>query len=90
MTRHWTEAPYWAAAVDELVGRREKGLQRLVIDLEQVEKIIYDGDSPAYRTMKAMLSVHEHEGSDGYRGAPRVVLALLYLLSEENRKARAL
>jgi hypothetical protein len=33
--------------------------------------------------MEAMLSVHEHEGMDGYRGAPRIVLALLQILSEQ-------
>jgi hypothetical protein len=27
--------------------------------------------------------VHEHEGMDGYRGAPRIVLALLQILSEQ-------
>jgi len=35
------------------------------------------GDSPAYRLMEAMVSVKEHEGMDNYRGAPRLVLALL-------------
>jgi hypothetical protein len=48
-----------------------------------MESIIYLCDSsPAYRLMEAMCSVKEHEGMEGYRWAPRLVLALLQLLSE--------
>jgi len=44
------------------------------------------GDSPAYRLMEAMVSVKEHEGWEGYRGAPRLVLALLERLDEISKK----
>jgi len=32
--------------------------------------------------MEAICSVQKHEGMEGYRGAPRLVLALLQLLGE--------
>jgi hypothetical protein len=32
--------------------------------------------------MEAMVSVKEHEGWEGYRGAPRLILALLERLDE--------
>ncbi|MGE1612272.1 hypothetical protein V9K81_10355 [Pseudomonas monteilii] len=82
-TRHWSEAPYWTEAADRFDELREGGRRQLVIDIDAIETTLYDGDGPAYRALEAMLSVHEHEGMDGYRGAPRVVLALLQILSEQ-------
>jgi len=82
MSRHWSEDPYWTEASDRYYELREKGGKQLVIDLDAISEVIYDGDGPAYRAMEAMLSVHEHEAQDGYRGAPRVVMALLQILSE--------
>lgn len=82
MTKHWSEDPYWTEAVDRYNTQRERGAQQLVIDLDAIQGVLYDGDGPAYRALEAMVSVHEHEGMDGYRGAPRIVLALLQILSE--------
>lgn len=83
MTIHWAEEPYWTEAVERFDANRERGVQQLVIDLDAIQGVLYDGDGPAYRALEAMLSVHEHEGMDGYRGAPRIVLALLQILSEQ-------
>lgn len=82
-TRHWSEDPYWTAAVERFYQLREQGAQQLIIDLDAIEATLYEGNGPAYRALEAMLSVHEHEGMDGFRGAPRVVLALLQILSEQ-------
>lgn len=83
MTRHWSEDPYWIEASERFYALRDKGAKQLVIDLDAIDEKLYDGTGPAYRTLEAMLSVHEHEGMDGYRGAPRIVLALLQILSEQ-------
>jgi hypothetical protein len=79
---HWADDPYWTEALDRYVRGRGRRL-KITIDIERMESVIYRGDiSPAYRLMDAMCSVKEHERMDGYRGAPRLVLALLQLLSE--------
>lgn len=83
MTKNWSEDSYWTEAAERYHERREGGARQLVLDLEAIERGLYDGDGPAYRAMEAMLSVHEYEGMDGYRGAPRIVLALLQILSEQ-------
>lgn len=88
MTRHWSEDPYWTEAADRFYNLREKGAKQLVIDLDSLDKNLYDGDSPAYRALEAMLSVHEYEGMDAYRGAPRIVLALLQILSEQGHDSK--
>lgn len=84
-SRHWAEDPYWAGAADRFYKHREEGAKQLVIDLDAIDETLYDGDSPAYRLLEAMLSVHQHEGMDGFRGAPRLVLALLQILSEQGQ-----
>jgi hypothetical protein len=68
-TRHGADDPYW---VEASVRRR-----RITLDLDAIEGTLFGGDSPAYRLMEAMIPVKEHEGMDNYRGAPRLVLALL-------------
>lgn len=83
MTRHWAGDPYWTEAAERFCELREQGKKQLVIDLDAIEESLFDGDGPAYRALEAMLSVNEHEGMDGCRGAPRVVLALLQILSEQ-------
>jgi hypothetical protein len=88
MTRHWSEDPYWTEAADRFYEAREEGMKQLVIDLDAISETLYDGDGPAYRALEAMLSVHEHEGWDGCRGAPRIVLALLQILSEQGRNSK--
>jgi hypothetical protein len=85
MSKYWAEDEYWTEAADRYCEQRENGVRHLVIDLDAVEGILFDGDGPAYRVLEAMLSVHENEGMDGFRGAPRIVLALLQVLSEQGR-----
>lgn len=86
MPKYWAEDEYWTKAADRYCEQREKGVRHLAIDLDAVEDILYDGDGPAYRMLEAMLSVNENESTDGYRGVPRIVLALLQVLSEQGRK----
>lgn len=80
-TRHWSENPYWTDALRDYRSLRDRGEKSIEIDLEKLEQFIFNGESPAYQLMQAMRSVEEHESWDGYRGAPRLVLALLVLLS---------
>ena len=80
----WTEDPYWQRGtelLEELRGKEEK----IVIDLSDLEKYVYDGDGPAYKLMEAMAGIRDTEGDSGFRGAPRVLLALLANLNS-NRK----
>jgi hypothetical protein len=85
MNRHWAEDTYWTEALARYQAFREAGGKQLVIDLEAVHETIFKADSPAYRAIDAMISVQEHEGWDGMRGAPRIVLAILQILSEQSR-----
>lgn len=89
MTRHWSEDSYWTDAIARYHALRERGLKKLEIDLDSIDQSLFDSDGPAYRTLDAMVSVHEHEGMDGCRGAPRIVLALLQILSESDQKSRS-
>ncbi len=80
----WTQDPYWQRGtelLEELRGKEEK----IVIDLSDLEKYVYDGDGPAYKLMEAMAGIRDTEGDSGFRGAPRVLLALLANLNS-NRK----
>ena len=80
----WTQDPYWQRGtelLEELRGKEEK----IVIDLSDLEKSVYDGDGPAYKLMEAMAGIRDTEGDSGFRGAPRVLLALLANLNS-NRK----
>lgn len=86
--RHWAEETYWTEALNRYCAARDSGETQLVIDIAAIEQTLFDGDSPAYRALEAMLSIHEHEGCDGFRGAPRVVLALLQILSEQSRSVQ--
>jgi hypothetical protein len=79
-SRHWSEDPFWTEALDEYRRLRESGQTRIELNLEAVEECIFRGDGPAYRLMEGMCSVQEHEGMEGCRGAPRLVLALLACL----------
>lgn len=62
---------------------RKSGHSHLTIDLEAIESCLFDGGGPAYKLMDAMCSVKEHEGSEDYRGAPRLALALLAILHDQ-------
>ena len=72
----WTQDPYWQSGTERLEDLREKE-EKIVIDLSILEKCIYDGDGPAYKLMEAMAGIRDTEGDSGFRGAPRVLLALL-------------
>lgn len=80
--RHWSEDRYWTEALERLYRLREKGVTKLTIDLAAIDSVIFDGDGPAYRLMEAMRSVWEQEGMEGFRGAPRVLLATPIRLEE--------
>ena len=81
-TRHWSEDPYWTDALEAYFVRRDGADSRISIDLKAVTEAAFSGDSPAYKLLDAMRSVWEREGWDGYRGTPRVMLALLMRLAE--------
>lgn len=85
MTQHWSEDDFWVGALSRYAAAREAGMNQVTIDVDRLEDVVYDGDGPAYRLLEAMLSVQEHEGWDGCRGAPRVLLALLQVLGEMSR-----
>ena len=72
----WTQDPYWQIGTELLEELREKE-EKIVIDLSDLEKYVYDGDGPAYKLMEAMAEIRDTEGDSGFRGAPRVLLALL-------------
>lgn len=82
---HWSDDQYWTDALDAWVRRRDKGLRFVTIDMHAVERVIFNGDGPAYKLMEAMCSVEREEGWEGwegYKGAPRVLLAALMRLAE--------
>lgn len=81
--RHWSDDPYWNEALDRYAAKRQRR-RKIVINLEAVEETIFSGDGPAYRLMEVMneLKADEDEALSGYRGAPRLVQALLQILSE--------
>src|SRR5947209_3878936 len=72
--------PFWTEALDRYLKLRQSGTRELTVDLDRLENLIFDGDGPAYKAMDAMVSVREHEGYEGFRGAPRIVCALLELV----------
>lgn len=85
--KHWSRNSYWTDALEEYYKLRKSGHRELILDLEAIESIIFNGDSPAYKAMEAMVSVWQQEGYDGHRGAPRVLLALLVRLDEISKNA---
>lgn len=78
----WGEDPYWSEALDKVDVMRQAGSDVITIDLSKIDAIMFDSDGPAYRLLTAMKSVLEHESYDGYRGAPRLVYALLMRLQQ--------
>ncbi len=80
---HWSEDAFWTDALNRYQSLRGHGQISININLELLEENIFSGDSPAYKMVEAMCSVREHDGWDGYRGAPRLILALLTLLNEK-------
>jgi hypothetical protein len=86
--KHWSEDRYWTDALEEYRQLRESGQREVTLDLEAMESVIFDGDGPAYKAMEAMVSVWQKEGYEGYRGAPRVMFALLMRLNEISNNAK--
>lgn len=82
---HWSHDPYWTGALDEYISLRDSGVGSLTIDLVALQECVYRGDGPAYRLLDAMRSVWELEDQDGYRGAPRLLLATLMNLAHLER-----
>jgi hypothetical protein len=89
---HWSNDPYWTEALDKFFKLRDKkGKTSFELDLAAISEGAYDENSPAYKLMDAMASVKEQEGMEGFRGAPRIMLALLVRLEEiskANKKRR--
>lgn len=80
----WTEAPYWIEALEQLY-KIPPSNRTISINLQQLEETLYDDDGPAYQLLQAYASIlnNEQERNHGYRGAPRVLLALLAKLSSQ-------
>ena len=87
---YWANDPYWTEALDKYCELKDKGKRQIVIDLEKLTQVVYDGDGPAYKLLDAMASVNALEGEDGHKGASRVLLAMLVRLEElsEAKKKR--
>ncbi len=83
---NWARDPVWRDALEAYGRLRENGRTEISINLELLHQTIYEGDGPAYGLMHAMASELASGGLDGYRGAPRLVLALLQILSELPKK----
>ena len=81
-TRHWSEDAYWSEALEQLHRLQEDGQTQIILDLPAILAVAFRGDGPAYKLMEAMVSVQEQEGMEGFKGAPRVMLALLVRLEE--------
>lgn len=78
----WGGQRYWVESLESISKALEDGGRTVTIDLKKIEHCLFEGDSPAYKLLDAMKSVIEHEGYDGYKGAPRLVMALLWRLQE--------
>ncbi|MCL4203570.1 MAG: restriction endonuclease [Pirellulaceae bacterium] len=79
---HWSKDKYWTDALEVLYQLREAGQTRLTLDLTAIETVAFQVDGPAYKLMDAMESVRTLEGMEGYKGAPRILLAVLMRLRE--------
>lgn len=79
---HWSEDRYWLDGQDKYQQCFESNQRFFSLDVKAIQDCIYQGDGPAYKLLEAMLSVDYHEGMEGYKGAPRIVLALLAQLAE--------
>jgi hypothetical protein len=84
-TPHWSTDRYWLDALEEYGELRSSGCSSLTLDLDAIEEMIADGNGPAHKLLQGMVSVNEHEGMDGFRGAPRLVLGLLAKLAKTSR-----
>jgi hypothetical protein len=86
--KYWVEETYWSDALEQFNQLEQTGCKKQFnIDIKKLLEVIYDDTGPAYKLMEAMVSVHEREREDDYRGAPRVLLALLVRLEELSKKS---
>jgi hypothetical protein len=87
--KYWAEETYWSDALEKFHQLEQAGDKKhFSIDIKKLLEVAYDDTGPAYKLMEAMVSVHEREGEDGYRGAPRILLALLVRLEELSKQVR--
>lgn len=56
------------------------GKESFTIDVRAVNACAFAGDGPAYKLMNAMASVIRDGGCEGFKWAPRLMLALLPIL----------
>ena len=79
---YWADDTYWTDALTKNFELRDNGQKQIVLDRIKLSDLAFESDGPAYKLMEAMVSVWEREGMDGFRGAPRVLLAMLVRLEE--------
>ncbi|BEU85286.1 hypothetical protein DAECLI1_35950 [Escherichia coli] len=84
----WGRQPYWTDALHEISQVMQDGGRLVTIDVKRIGDQLFDVNGPAYRLLDAMSSVSEHEGYEGYKGAPRLVLALLWKLQEISEQSK--
>ena len=82
----WGEDSYWSEALDNIEKLLQGDNSLVIIDLAKIDAVMFNAEGPAYRLLEAMKSVLEHESYDGYRGAPRLIYALLRQLRQISEK----
>lgn len=87
-TKHWSEDRYWTDALERFHHLEADGQTQLTLNLPAILEVAFNGDGPAYKLMDAMVSVREQEDVDGFRGAPRIMLALLMRLQELSQEPK--
>lgn len=77
-TYHWSDDQYWTEALERFEQLRMTGTVDL--DLFAIQEAAFQENGPAVKLMEAMVSVWQSEATEGYRGASRVLLAMLVRL----------
>jgi len=85
---YWSQDPYWTDALDAYLSRVLRDDGTLTLDLGRIEETCFNGDGVAYRLMETMAGVMANEGEEGFRGAPRLVMAALHRLAEMSDQER--
>lgn len=60
----------------------QDGACLVTIDVKKIGDQLFMENGPAYKLLSVMNSVSEHEGYEGFKDAPRLVLAFLWKLQE--------
>lgn len=89
LSQHWGEQRYWTDALNAISEAIQDGGRTVTIDIKRIEPSLFDATGPAFKLLDAMVSVSENESWDGYKGAPRLVLALLWKLQEMSEGSEA-